>query len=191
MLNHDQLAAPLFEHSDVPCSNLGRIPKTNFVLFEIDSFWKLSQLSKYTCDYSTKKNTQGKKFCLFICTAIRLERGTSDPPVIHVHNDSYWSHVSSSHFTTVEMNAIERTLNNSCSQSLACKRDPQHFKSIFSKKFSSFEFNWYQTSICWNMSILHYRGTNHPKIEGSGQISFFLSFVGEGPKPFSVINPSP
>jgi len=25
------------------------------------------------------------------------------------------------------------------------------------------EFNWYQTSVCWDISILHYRGTKHPK----------------------------
>jgi len=25
------------------------------------------------------------------------------------------------------------------------------------------EFNWYQTSVSWNISILHYRGRNHPK----------------------------
>jgi len=40
-------------------------------------------------------------------------------------------------FTTVEMNAIERTLNNSCSQNLACKRDSSKLKSMFSKNFSS------------------------------------------------------
>jgi len=42
-------------------------------------------------------------------------------------------------FPTVEMNAIanERTLNNSCSQSLARKRDSQKLKSMFSKYFSS------------------------------------------------------
>jgi len=45
--------------------------------------------------------------------------------------------VSSGDFTTVEMNAIERTLNNSCSQSLARKRDSWKLEIMFSKHFSS------------------------------------------------------
>jgi len=44
---------------------------------------------------------------------------------------------SSGDFTKMEMNAIERTLNNSCSQSLARKRDSYSLKSMFSKHFSS------------------------------------------------------
>ena len=46
-------------------------------------------------------------------------------------------HVSLGDFTTVEMNAVERTLNSSCSQSLARKRDSWKLESMFSKHFSS------------------------------------------------------
>jgi len=49
----------------------------------------------------------------------------------------YLFQVSSGDFTTVEMNAIERTLNNSCSHSLARKRDSWKHESMFSKHFSS------------------------------------------------------
>ena len=73
----------------------------------------------------------------------------------------YWIHVSSGDFTTVEMNTIERTLNNSCSQSLARKRDSWKLQSMFSKHFSS-GWIWMVTSVCWNISTLHYRGRNHP-----------------------------
>jgi len=38
---------------------------------------------------------------------------------------------SSGDLTKVEMNAIEQTLNNLCSQSLAHKRDSQKLKSLF------------------------------------------------------------
>jgi len=68
----------------------------------------------------------------------------------------YLFQVSSGDFTTVEMNAIERTLNNSCSQSLARKRDSWKLESMFSKHFSS--------GFCRNISILHYRGRNHPQL---------------------------
>jgi len=35
---------------------------------------------------------------------------------------------------------------------------------VFSPNISfQVEFYWYQTSVCGNISILHYRGTNHPK----------------------------
>jgi len=43
--------------------------------------------------------------------------------VVDIQDASYLSHVSSGDFITVEMNAIEKTLNNSSSQSLARKRD--------------------------------------------------------------------
>jgi len=49
----------------------------------------------------------------------------------------YLFHVSSGDFTTVEMNAVERTLKISCSQSLARKRDSWKIESMFSEHFSS------------------------------------------------------
>jgi len=55
--------------------------------------------------------------------------------VQYIQNSLYIQQASSGDFTTVEMNAIERTLYNSCSQSLARKRDS--LKKVFSKHFSS------------------------------------------------------
>jgi len=78
-------------------------------------------------------------------------------------NALYLFHVSLGDFTTVEMNAIEQTLNNSCSQSLARKRDSWKLEGMFSKLSIQVEFKGYQTSVCWNISILHYRGRNHLK----------------------------
>ena len=80
----------------------------------------------------------------------------------------YLFHVSSGDFTKVEMNAIERTLNNSCSQSLARKRDSWKLESIFSKHFSA---GWIQ--LVPNLSLLKYFDITLPrqksyKIEGSG-----------------------
>jgi len=57
----------------------------------------------------------------------------------------------------------ERTLNNSCSQSLAAKGTHKNFKVCFPNIPVQVEFYWDQTSVCWNISILHDRGTNHPK----------------------------
>ena len=52
---------------------------------------------------------------------------------------------SSGDFTEVEMNAIERTLNNSFSERLALKRDQQKLNSMFSKKFQ-FRLNFIGTN---------------------------------------------
>jgi len=57
----------------------------------------------------------------------------------------------------------ERTLNNSCSQSLAASGIHKNLKVCCPNIPVQVEFYWDQTSICWNISILHDRGTNHPK----------------------------
>ena len=43
------------------------------------------------------------------------------------------------------------------------KRDSWKLEICFPNISIQVEFNWYQTSVCWNISILHYRGRNHPK----------------------------
>jgi len=81
-------------------------------------------------DRSRYSQTFCRKHCSLNhwCRILILSGGTSA---------LYLFQVSSGDFTTVEMNAIERTLNNSCSQSLARKRDSWKLEIMFSKHFSS------------------------------------------------------
>ena len=145
------------------------------IVLKNNSFRKLPQLSKRMCDYFSKKPGCFWVFSMFQQGNRSLDSQTSGNP--HYSLDHWFSiwlltrfqsalyliHVSSGDFTTVEMNAVERTLNNSCSQSLARKRDSWKLESCFPNISVQVEFNWCQTSVCWNISILHYRGRNHPK----------------------------
>jgi len=112
-----------------------------------DSFRKLHQLSKRTCDYFSKTNKQKLKNFLIPCDLIaglldvdhsKLLTGQLSSILFlsTQTNALYLSHVSSGDFTTVEY-AIERTLNNSCSPSLARKTNSWKLESMFSKHFIS------------------------------------------------------
>ena len=48
-------------------------------------------------------------------------------------------------------------------KALPAKGIYENLKACFPNISVQVEFNWNQTSVCWNISILHYRGTNHPK----------------------------
>ena len=131
-----QVAATPSEDKDVPGLNPGMELTThvlcgNWLVLKIASTFKthVRLLNKNKSHFYTI-------FCLFPCTPVRLEHGTplsqttrSTPwstgvtSVDKTRNATYLFHVSSGDFTTVEMNAIERTLDTSCSQSLARKRD--------------------------------------------------------------------
>ena len=114
---------------DVPGPNPGTVSKIKVLFLEIDSFWKLPQLSKRTCDYFTKINIIHREYsaCFRIFRHVsnagflsprRFVKFTSplvqQHVVSHTHHASYIFHVSSGDCTTVEMNAIEQTLNDSC-----------------------------------------------------------------------------
>ena len=75
----------------------------------------------------------------------------------------YLFHVSSGDFTAVEMNAIEQHWKNCVHKALPATGIHENLKVCFPNFSVQVEFNWYQTSVCWNSSILHYRGRNHPK----------------------------
>ena len=47
-------------------------------------------------------------------------------------------------------------------KALPAKGIHENLKLCFPNISVQVEFNWYQTSVCWNISILHDRGTNHP-----------------------------
>ena len=48
-------------------------------------------------------------------------------------------------------------------KALPAKGIHKNLKVCFLNITVQVEFNWYQHSVCSNISILHYRGTNHPK----------------------------
>ena len=56
-------------------------------------------------------------------------------------------------------NTIKLRFAKPCPQ----KEIHKNLKYVFQTFQFSLDFDWYQTSVCWNVSIWHYRGTNHPK----------------------------
>jgi len=142
-----RLAGRQAAHIEAPGSK-HRDENNFFYFLKNDSFRKLPELSKRKCDYFSKTDKQYLSFF----SVYRLGTWSRDPRIPGRSNysldhwcsilflpsykrASYLFHVSSSDFTTVEMNAIARTLNNSCSQSLARKRDSWKLESMFSKHF--------------------------------------------------------
>jgi len=166
---------------EVPDSNI--VTGREGVFWKSNLFRKLLRLSKRTCDYFSKMKQWFETLHISVyryrtrsrdsLTSIRpnhsLDHWCSILFLSTIQNALYLSHFTSGDFTTVEINAaIEQTLNNSCSQSLARKRDSWKLESIFSKHFSS---GW-----IWlvpNLSLLKHFDVTLPrqkssKIEGSG-----------------------
>jgi hypothetical protein len=161
-------------HTKVPDSKIGT-KRTDVFFWKVTRFENCLNFKTHVRLFFKNEPVGFDMFSVYL----HFDRGTPGPPtdqttnwpgdrvwrsifLMLTHNSAlYWIHVSSGDFTTVEMNTIERTLNNSCSQSLARKRDSWKLQSMFSKHFSS-GWIWMVTSVCWNISTLHYRGRNHP-----------------------------
>jgi hypothetical protein len=143
-----------------------------------DSFRKLPQLQNARA-IIFQKRTGSVWYCLCVPSLRSRDPRTSDRSnyklghrvwrsifLMLTYNSALYSfHVSSGDFTTVEMNTIERTLNNSCSQSLARKRDSWILPSMFSK-----HLNLNGTKPQFAETFRHYiTKAEIIRIEGSGQ----------------------
>jgi len=76
-------------------------------------------------------------------------------------------HSHSGHFTTSENEWNRRNTTKLVFPSLCPNQKVKTLTMVF-KYFSSVEFYWHQSIVCWNISHWHSRGTNLQKIEGSG-----------------------
>jgi hypothetical protein len=136
-----------------------------------DSFRKLPQLSKRTCDYFTKTNTRSSNSAVSVYHDSRISHESN-------YSLDYWSSILL--LSTNKMLCIYPMFYRAILQqwkwmqlnehwtirvhkALPAKVIHEIFKVWLPNISVQVEFNWYQTSVCWNISILHYRGTNHPK----------------------------
>jgi len=164
-----------------------------------DSFRKLPQISKCTCDYFSKTNQQNLNFCVFLYTAIGLGPGTPGPDI---NQTTQWTtDVVSTSCQHTKMLCIYPMFHRAILQqwkwmqlnehwttrvhkALPAKGIHENLKVCFPNISVQVEFNWYQTSVCWNISILHYRGRNHQKsrvqVHPSRRVSLNPSFKNDG-----------
>ena len=112
------------------------------------------------------------------CTVMGIDRRTVRPPATQT---THWTtDVVSSSWQSIQVLCIYSMFHRAILQqwkwmqlnehwttrvhkALPAKGIHENLKVCFPNISVQVEFNWYQNSVCWNISILHYRGRNHPK----------------------------
>jgi len=146
------------------------------IFLKNNSFRNLPQLSKRTCDYVSRNQYE---FEYFPSSSRGIDRGTLGPPAIHTTLSTtdvvswcwqrtkvlcIWSMFHRAILQQWKWIQLNEHWTTRVHKALPAKGIHENLKVCFSNISVQVEFtNWYQTSVCWNISILHYQGRNHPK----------------------------
>jgi len=161
-----QMAATLSEDHEVfgPKSGRGNKKCKHILIVRSDSFSKLTQLSKRTwnaCNnpltiiFPCRGMVRTRDCCVPRATKYSLNHRCDIPlklmcRMLCIYCKFHWAILLQWKWMVNEHQTIR-----------VLKALPE--KGIHKNLKFQVEFNWYQPSVCWNISTLHYRGTNHPK----------------------------
>jgi len=175
-VNHGSLVVWATGHTEVSGSNTWM--GTTFAFF-----WKITRFENCLNFQNARVIIFQKNqlvFRYFPCSSRGrgFDRGTPGPPSIHTtlrttdvvsccwkHSKvlCIWSMFHRSILQQWKWMQLNEHWTTRVHKALPAKGIHENLKVCFPNISVQVEFNWYQTSVCWNISILHYRGRKHPK----------------------------